>query len=124
MDTTEVSIISFLALTVMTRPSGYSCVPAAKPIMTSGSDTLNSKHINRINWKSVCCAGEGMQESNRKTEIKEELEYLKKELKNFQQEKECVRAIIGQIGGVPKFHNMLFNWILIIATGTCLVKSR
>ena len=64
-----------------------------------------------------------MEESNRKTEIKEELEDLKKELENFQQEKERVRAVIGQIGGVPKFHNMLFNWILIIATGICLVIS-
>ena len=64
-----------------------------------------------------------MQESNRKTEVEEELEDLKNELENFQQEKDRVRAVIGQIGGVPKFHNMLFNWILIIATGICLVIS-
>ncbi|MHC4468673.1 MAG: hypothetical protein ACYSUZ_04775 [Planctomycetota bacterium] len=48
-----------------------------------------------------------------KEDIEQELEDLKKE----------VRAIIGQIGGVPKFHNVLFNWILIIATGICLVIS-
>ena len=31
--------------------------------------------------------------------------------------------ILGQVGGVPKFHNKLFNWILIIATAVCLVVS-
>lgn len=56
-------------------------------------------------------------------EIKQELEDLKKELEHFQSEKERVRQIIGQVGGVPKFHNRLFNWILIIATAICMVIS-
>ena len=58
-----------------------------------------------------------------KPDIEQELEDLRRELENFQQEKERVRGIIGQIGGVPKFHSRLFNWILIISTGICLVIS-
>jgi len=38
-----------------------------------------------------------------------ELEDLKKELEEFQQEKERVRAIIGKIGGVPTFYTRFFN---------------
>ena len=43
-----------------------------------------------------------------------EIDDLKKELEHFQQEKERVRAIIGQIGGVPKFRTKLFNTIFIL----------
>ena len=64
-----------------------------------------------------------MEEPKKQTEADQELEDLRKELENFQQEKERVRAIIGQIGGVPRFHNKLFNWILIIATAICLIVS-
>jgi len=35
--------------------------------------------------------------------IEDEISDLKQELEHFQQEKERVRAIIGKIGGVPKF---------------------
>lgn len=42
-----------------------------------------------------------------------EIDDLKKELEHFQQEKERVRAIIGQIGGMPKFRTKLFNAIFI-----------
>lgn len=56
-------------------------------------------------------------------DFEQELADLKKELENFQQEKERVRAIIGKIGGVPHFHNKLFNWILIIATAICMIVS-
>ena len=41
--------------------------------------------------------------------IEDELSDLRKELKNFEKEKERVRAIIGQIGGVPKFRTKLIN---------------
>ena len=34
--------------------------------------------------------------------VEEELQDLKKELENFEKEKERVRAIVGKIGGVPK----------------------
>ena len=66
-----------------------------------------------------------MDESNvqSKADIEQELEDLRHELELFQQEKERVRGIIGQIGGVPKFHSKLFNWILIIATAICLIIS-
>lgn len=55
--------------------------------------------------------------------LKKELGDLRRELENFQKEKDRVRAIIGQIGGVPKFHNKLFNWVLILATAICLTIS-
>ena len=56
-------------------------------------------------------------------QIEQELNDLRKELENFQNEKDRVRQIIGSIGGVPKFHNKLFNWILIIATAICMIIS-
>jgi len=43
----------------------------------------------------------------------EEIDDLKKELEHFQQEKERVRAIVGKIGGVPKFHTKLANVLFI-----------
>jgi len=45
----------------------------------------------------------------------------KQSLEHFEQEKECVRAIIGSIGGVPEFRskliNVLFIVIIIVAGG-------
>lgn len=58
------------------------------------------------------------QENNR---VESEIDDLKVELEHFQREKERVRAIIGQVGGVPKFHTKLANVafiILIIVTLT------
>ena len=46
--------------------------------------------------------------------IEDEISDLKKELENFQKEKERVRAIIGKIGGMPKFRTKLINAIFII----------
>ncbi|OHB58883.1 MAG: hypothetical protein A2173_11020 [Planctomycetes bacterium RBG_13_44_8b] len=46
--------------------------------------------------------------------LEDEISDLKQELENFQQEKERVRAIIGKIGGVPKFQTKLINIIFII----------
>ena len=43
-----------------------------------------------------------------------EINDLKQELKNFQQEKERVREIIGRIGGMPKFHTKLINTVFIL----------
>lgn len=42
-----------------------------------------------------------------------ELEDLKKELEEFQQDKERVRAIICKIGGVPTFYTRIFNIVFI-----------
>ena len=52
-----------------------------------------------------------------------EIDDLKKELEHFQQEKERVRAIIGQIGGVPKFRTKLFNAIFIVVIIVSVVIS-
>lgn len=42
-----------------------------------------------------------------------EINDLKQELENFQQEKERVRAIVGKIGGIPTFNTKLANKIFI-----------
>jgi hypothetical protein len=52
-----------------------------------------------------------------------EIDDLKQELEHFQQEKERVRAIIGQIGGVPKFRTKLFNAIFIAVIAVSVVIS-
>jgi hypothetical protein len=55
--------------------------------------------------------------------LENEIDDLKKELEHFQQEKERVRAIIGQIGGVPKFRTKLVNAIFIaIIVGSVVVS--
>lgn len=64
-----------------------------------------------------------MEDPSNTTDVEQELDDLRKELEHFQQEKERVRAIIGQIGGIPKFHSKLFNGILIVATAICLIIS-
>ncbi len=45
--------------------------------------------------------------------VEDEISDLKKELENFEKEKERVRAIIGKIGGVPKFQTKLINAVFI-----------
>ena len=45
--------------------------------------------------------------------LEDEISDLKLELEHFQQEKERVRAIVGKIGGLPKFRTKLFNGIFI-----------
>lgn len=60
------------------------------------------------------------QENNR---VESELDDLKLELEHFQKEKERVRAIIGQVGGVPKFHTKLANTAFIILIVATLVIS-
>jgi len=55
--------------------------------------------------------------------IENEISDLKQELEHFQQEKERVRAIIGKIGGVPKFRTKLINILFISAVVICLIVS-
>lgn len=43
-----------------------------------------------------------------------EIDDLKQELEHFQQEKERVRAIVGKIGGMPKFHEKIVNTLFVI----------
>lgn len=49
----------------------------------------------------------------------EEIRDLRQSLEHFEQEKERVRVIIGQVGGVPRFRtkliNALFVFIIIVA---------
>ena len=56
-----------------------------------------------------------MKNKKEKTEhekmVEAELDDLKTELENFQQEKERVRAIVGKVGGVPTFNTKAFNYI-------------
>ena len=55
--------------------------------------------------------------------IEDEIDDLKQELEHFQQGKERVRAIIGKIGGVPKFQTKLINTIFVIVILTSVVGS-
>ncbi len=53
----------------------------------------------------------------------DEISDLKQELEHFQREKERVRAIIGKIGGMPKFQTKLINIIFIVVIVTSVVVS-
>ena len=53
-----------------------------------------------------------MNEDYKKTE--DEISDLKQALENFEKEKERVRTIIGNIGGVPKFRTKLINALFIV----------
>ena len=55
--------------------------------------------------------------------LENEIEDLKQELEHFQQEKERVRAIIGKIGGAPKFRTKLINVLFIIVIVASVVIS-
>lgn len=55
--------------------------------------------------------------------LEDEIGDLKKELENFQKEKDRVRAIIGKIGGVPKFRTKLINILFIVVIVTSVVVS-
>ena len=55
--------------------------------------------------------------------FEDEISDLKQELEHFQQEKERVRAIIGKIGGVPKFRTKFINAIFILIIAVSVVGS-
>ena len=55
--------------------------------------------------------------------LKGEIDDLKQELGQFQQEKERVRAVIGSIGGVPKFRTKLVNAMFIIVLVSSVIIS-
>lgn len=61
-------------------------------------------------------------------QVQEELEDLRKELENFQHEKERVRGIVGKIGGVPQFNtktfNVIFIGILLVTLGISLSSEN
>ena len=58
-----------------------------------------------------------------KTRIDEEMADLKQAIENFKKEKERVRLIIGQIGGLPTFNTNLFNVIFVIFVLICMGVS-
>ena len=53
-----------------------------------------------------------MEDKYEKTE--DEISDLKQSLEHFELEKERVRAIVGKIGGVPKFRTKLINVLFIV----------
>jgi len=55
--------------------------------------------------------------------LEDELSDLKQELEHFQKERERVRAIVGKIGGMPKFRAKLINTIFIIIVTASIVVS-
>ena len=58
--------------------------------------------------------------------VEDEISDLKAELDHFEQEKERVRAIIGKVGGVPRFRTKLANIVfivVIIAAGVASIFS-
>lgn len=60
--------------------------------------------------------------------VEEELEDLRKALENFEKEKERVRAIIGQIGGVPQTRarlvNALFIGVVVLSVAISIVAGE
>ncbi|MBN2181101.1 MAG: hypothetical protein JW715_04245 [Sedimentisphaerales bacterium] len=61
------------------------------------------------------------------TDYENEINDLRTELELFEKEKERVRAIIGKIGGVPKFRTKLINVffiVVIIVAGTISIFSE
>jgi hypothetical protein len=55
--------------------------------------------------------------------LEAELEDLKKELEHFEKDKERVRAIVGQIGGVPKSQARIVNALFVIILVVSVVIS-
>ncbi len=53
----------------------------------------------------------------------EELKDLREEIDEFKREKEHVKSIIGQIGGVPALNTKVSNTIFVILIVLCLIAS-
>jgi hypothetical protein len=60
---------------------------------------------------------------NKKENQEWEIDDLKEELRHFQQEKERVRKIVGQIGGVPTFRTKLVNILFIVVLVVSIIIS-
>ncbi|UCE49481.1 MAG: hypothetical protein JSW47_04930 [Phycisphaerales bacterium] len=59
-------------------------------------------------------------------DMADEISDLRQSLESFEKEKERVRAIIGNIGGVPTFHTKLLNAgfvVIIVAAGVVSIFS-
>ena len=55
--------------------------------------------------------------------LQDEISDLRHELEQFQKEKDRVRAIVGKIGGVPKFRTKLINIIFILVIVVSVIGS-
>ena len=55
--------------------------------------------------------------------LQDEISDLRHELEQFQKEKDRVRAIVGKIGGVPKFRTKLINVIFILIIVVSVIGS-
>lgn len=55
--------------------------------------------------------------------LENEINDLKQELEHFEKEKERVRAIVGKIGGLPKFRTKLYNAIFVILIVVSVIVS-
>lgn len=53
----------------------------------------------------------------------QELEELRNKIQEFEKEKERVRSIVGQIGGMPSFTKKIHNIVFIVLILACLVIS-
>ena len=60
---------------------------------------------------------------NKYENIEDEISDLRQSLEHFEKEKERVRAIIGKIGGEPRFHTKLINAVFIAAIMIAAVVS-
>jgi hypothetical protein len=76
-----------------------------------------------VNSKQAKIVAEGVVMESKYDNFEGEISDLKQELEHFQQEKERVRAIIGKIGGVPKFQTKLINIIFIVIIVVSVVVS-
>jgi hypothetical protein len=67
-------------------------------------------------------------ERDEQIKVEEELQDLKKELENFEKEKERVRTIVGKIGGIPKtqakFVNVLFIAVIAVSVIISIVAGE
>jgi hypothetical protein len=50
-----------------------------------------------------------------------EMRDLRKQIEQFKQEKERVRAIVGRVGGMPTVHVKVLNIVFIVFVAVCLV---
>jgi energy-converting hydrogenase Eha subunit E len=55
--------------------------------------------------------------------IEQEMMDLKQEIENFKREKDRVRSIVGQIGGMPTFNTKLINIFFILVVVGCVAGS-
>jgi len=53
----------------------------------------------------------------------QELEELRNKIQEFEKEKERVRSIVGQIGGMPSFTKKIHNVVFIVLILACLAVS-